>query len=400
VEKDIRERLHAKDKENVFNRTSHAWTQFPNHPELGFIDVDFLQSYREKRIRIINKHIEDARNEEIMLSKDQLGNNEETVLNKDAIQPIQTLMRKHCSWHPFKFSSTMPLLDNGSPLTSRYCWLRQAKEMHDLCRVHKEGYVWEYLWNNWYRWEKWELWARSACLNYYPTIQTNAAVKTHWNSLKNFDLLWFNNPRIDLLCAQMFQTFLPKRYLKIRQHRKGLNAAPWHKSIVNEWKSLEEKIMEEDERDIRSDHPNAQQQRRQQMDEMHHTSVKLWRCQCYAFNHSAYHLCSHLIQLYNKPYPLKGEAERQHTPPLLWIVGEHDAEQRFRRGEAIDSRGPVEPASLERLGIDMSLLVAMEDQFEDEEEEDLSRIEQKKKEYLLWLKSLEKAIEYTKEEMR
>jgi hypothetical protein len=42
----------------------------------------------------------------------------------------------------------------------------------------------------------------------------------------------------------------------------------------------------------------------------------------------------------------------------------------------------------------------MEDQFEDEEEEDLSRIEQKKKEYLLWLKSLEKAIEYTKEEMR
>jgi hypothetical protein len=90
--------------------------------------------------------------------------------------------------------------------------------MHDLCRQHKEGYAWEYLWTNWYRWEKWELWARAACLDYYPTVQTNAAVETHWNGLKNFDLLWVSNPRVDLLYSHLFKSFLAKRYNKILQY--------------------------------------------------------------------------------------------------------------------------------------------------------------------------------------
>jgi hypothetical protein len=124
MDKDIRERLHARDKENVLHRTSHAWSQFSNHPELGFIDVDFLQAYRDKRTRIIRKRIDDTKDEEITLSQKQLGTKEETILDKDAIQPIQTPMRKHLHWHPFKFPSSMPPLNGDSPLTSRYCWLR------------------------------------------------------------------------------------------------------------------------------------------------------------------------------------------------------------------------------------------------------------------------------------
>jgi len=41
-------------------------------------------------------------------------------------------------------------------------------------------------------------------------------------------------------------------------------------------------------------------------------------------------------------------------------VGEYDTEQRFCHGEVTDSQGPVKPVSLEMLGIDMSLLVEME----------------------------------------
>jgi hypothetical protein len=138
VDKDIRERLNAREKENVLHRTSHAWSQFSNHPELGFIDVDFLQAYRDKRTRIIKKRIEDAKDEEITLPQKQLGTNEETILNKEAIKPIQVLIRKHLHWHPFKFPSTMPLLNNGSPLTSRYCWLRQAKETTCAKNIEKD----------------------------------------------------------------------------------------------------------------------------------------------------------------------------------------------------------------------------------------------------------------------
>jgi hypothetical protein len=351
VDKDIRERLNARDKENVLHRTSHAWSQFSNHPELGFIDVDFLQAYRDKRTRIIKKRIADAQTEEITLSQKQLGTKEETILNKDAIKPIQVLIRKHLHWHPFKFPSTMPLLNNGSPLTSRYCWLRQAKEMHDLCKEHKEGYAWEYLWTNWYRWEKWELWARAARLDYYPTVQTNAAVETHWNGLKNFDLLWINNPRVDLLCAQLFKTFLAKRYHKILQYRMRIEIPSWHATMVNEWKELEDRIANEDVEDLQAPaDEDAQAERQQRMVDMHRTDVQRWRCQCYVFNRSAYHICSHLIRLYGKPYPRKGEAVRQHTTPLLWIEGEHTADQRFRRDESMEGRGSVEPANLEGLG--------------------------------------------------
>src|SRR5579859_6415597 len=136
------------------------------------------------------------------------------------------------------------------------------------------------------------------------------------------------------------------------------------------------------------------------MVDMHRTNVQEWRCQCYAFNCSAYHLCSHLIRLYGKPYPCKGEAIRQHVTPLLWIEGEHTADQRFCRKESIEGRGVVEPADLGRLGMDLDMLIELEDRFEDDDDnEDLPRLEEKRKEYLEWLTSMEKAIQYAREEI-
>lgn len=250
VEKDIRERLMARDLENVHNRTSHAWTQFAEHSELGFIDINFLERYRQKRKDIVRKRIEEAELNGETLSGDEDGQKEPTVLNKDSIKHIQSLMRKHRQWHPFKFPSTMPILENGSPVTPRYIWLRQATEMHARCREFNEGYAWEYLWNNWYRWDKWQLWARAASIDYYPIIQTNAPVETHWNQLKNYALLWFNRISIDHLCAVIQNNFLPLRINTIHQYRKHIKACSWHDDMVSDWKDLEMKITNENDKDL------------------------------------------------------------------------------------------------------------------------------------------------------
>jgi hypothetical protein len=149
--------------------------------------------------------------------------------------------------------------------------------------------------------------------------------------------------------------------------------------MVNEWKALEDKIANED----LEDSEDAQAERGERMVHMHRTNVKHWQCQCYAFNRLAYHLCSHLIRLYGKPYPRKGEAVRQHIAPLLWIQGEHTAVQRYHRDESMEGRGPVEQANLETLELDLDMIMELENWFEEDDvNEDLPRIEEQKKEYL------------------
>ena len=85
----------ACDLENVYNRTNYAWSQFVERPELGFIDLNFLERYHQKRKDIVQKCIEEAESNGETLSKDEDGQKEPTVLNKDAIGHIQSLMRKH-----------------------------------------------------------------------------------------------------------------------------------------------------------------------------------------------------------------------------------------------------------------------------------------------------------------
>jgi len=401
----------SRNAENVVSRTNHAWSQFANHPELGFIDVTWLERYREKRKQIINRRIEDTTAAGETLHKDRLGEEEETILNKDTIRHLQALMRKHRSWHPFKFPSTMLPLNDDLPSTSRLVWLRQAKEMHDKCKEFKEGYAWEYFWNNWYKWDKWQLWARAACIDYYPIIQTNAPVETHWNSIKNRVLLYFNRIRLDHLCSEIHQNFLPVLATRIGQYRKGTKDTSWHAKMVSEWKSLERKIAQDNEADLAEieqegidpesqDSPIVQRERR--MIEQHCTDIFEWNCRCAAFNYSPYHICSHLIRIYGKAYPLRGESFRQHAPPLLWVEGLHDEQQRFQRPPPVDQRRNEPPASLEQLGIRREDLVAMAEDIQgsdDDDDQDYSRIETERREYERWLEGIEAACKYAREEL-
>jgi len=411
IAKDVRERLESTKGENVHGRTTHTGTVFENNAELGFIEIGWLEQYRERRKEIVRKRIQEAETRGETLPVKQRGGEEETVLNKKAIAPILSTMRKHEHWHPFKFPSTMPLLDNGSPVTPRFIWLRQATEMHALCKRYKEGYAWEYLWLNWYRFDKWQLWVRAATLEYYPIIQTNAPVETHWNHLKNDVLLYLTHPRLDRLCFEIHTTLMPLSIHKIRQLRKGVKGSSWHHSMVTEWRKLEnlievqdtEDLTEAENRSIDLDaHNSPATQRRMRMETDHLTNVNNWSCQCSGYNHSAYYIWSHLLRLYDRPYPLKGEALRQHRPPLLFIETYHDPSQKIINYPSAKEPDTHPPASIEELGLSQQDLENLTSQFAgvEDNDEDYSRIEEEVRAYEDLLLEHERAINYGLAELR
>ena len=133
---------------------------------------------------------------------------------------------------------------------------------------------------------------------------------------------------------------------------------------------------------------------------MHHTDIMAWRCQCVGFNHSPYHICTHLIRLYGKPYPLKKETVRQHCPHLLFIESLHDESQKFHFIPSTE-RQIEPPASLEQLGLSQEHLVALTEAYADtdEDEPDHSRVEEDKLKLDAWIKDIERACEYAKGEM-
>jgi hypothetical protein len=276
----------------------------------------------------------------------------------------------------------------------------------------KEGYAWEYLWENWYKWDKWQLWARAVSMDYYPIIQTNAPVETHWNTLKNRVLLWLNRIRIDHLCAEIHFTFLPSIVNKIAQIRKRVKACSSHKAFVKEWKGIEEKIGHEDEEDLveafhMSIDPESDKSpcalRRARMETMHRTDLINWHCQCSGFNYSPSHLCSHLLRLYGQPCPLKGEVVRQHVRPLLWIDGLHTETQRFIRIPDSNQPSIQVPASLQRLGIPLNddmLSLQQEIEAMDDDLEDPSRFERDVKGYETFLEQVERAVKYARNEIQ
>jgi len=397
--------------ENINNRTTHGWSFFDNHPELGFIETDWLEEYRRKRQEIVRKRIEDYESRGDTLHENQRGGEEETVIKKDAIPKFLSFMRHHLRYHPFKYPSTMPPLNEESPTTSRSIWLRQAMEMHALCKKWKEGYAWEYLWANWYRFDKWILWARAATLDYYPIIQTNAPVEVHWNYLKNRILHYFTHPRIDRLCFEIHRAALPLTIIKIRQYRKGIKDCSWHHKMVSAWKLLEDKIEAEDAEDSATaeqesidlhdeNHPAAQRETR--METMHHTDTKTWSCHCAGFIHSPYHICSHLLRLSGQPYPVKGESVRQHRPPLLFIETFHDPSQRVVCIPSAHLHEIDPPASIEQLGLSQEYLDDLSAHFgggDEEDPEDYSRVEEDKRKYEEFIKSLRMAADYAEKEM-
>ena len=359
------------------------------------------------------KRIEDYELRGDTLHEDQLGGKEETVLRRDAIPKIQALMTRHLHWHPFKFPSTMPPTDNGASITSRYVWLRQATEMHNLCQTLNEGYAWEYLWMNWYRLDKWKLWARATTLEYYPIVQTNAPVEVHWHYLKNRVLHYFSRPRLDRLCFEIHTTALSLLANRINQYRNGAIDCSWHRKMVSEWKRLDDKIDAQDEADLADEeamsiepddegHPAKQRQTR--METMHHTDIANWNCHCSSFNHSPYHICAHLLRLYGQPYPVKQESLRQHRPPLLFIESFHTPDQKVVcvPSEVIHEINP--PASIEQLDLSQKYLEELVARYGatgdgENDREDYSRVKEDKQKYGAWITALRRAADYAEAEM-
>jgi hypothetical protein len=282
-----------------------------------------------------------------------------TLLDPTAVTPIVNLMRKHIHWHPYKSPASMPLPDPSTPLTSRYVWLRQAQEMHRLCKELNEGYAWEYLWKNWYDWKQWELWARARNLDYYPIIQSNAPIETHWSYMKNNTLFSLPHIRIDHLVYQIHENMLPQIQRRVEQYRRRIEASSYHTDSVTMFRKLEgrnsrddtadalEELRdrggeEDDETGLDDDNSGvedslspgttsliaAAQRREKRMTVLYSTDAQRWYCGCESWATNRYHLCKHLVRQYGLPHPTKGRVVRQHRPPLLFIEGFHDESQR------------------------------------------------------------------------
>jgi hypothetical protein len=138
-----------------------------------------------------------------------------------AIDEIRSLMRRHLHWHPFKFTSKMMPLDNGSPVTSRFVWLHEAMEMHELCNKLNEGNAWEYLWTNWYRLDKWQIWREQQC--WIITLSSKQTRRSKYCKLELSEkprpsLSYSSTPQSSLL--RVHNTTMPLIINKIRQYRK------------------------------------------------------------------------------------------------------------------------------------------------------------------------------------
>src|SRR5436309_5899994 len=175
--------------------------------------------------------------------------------------------------------------------------------------------------------------------------------------------------------------------------------------MVSDWKDLEMKITNEDDKDLadaeaKSIDPMAEnspvQQRHKRMRDSHHINVHTWSCRCAGFNYSPYHICSHLIRLYGKPHPLKGNSVRQHAPPLLWIADQHDETQRFHHIPSDGPRQVEQPATLTQLGINPADLW---NDTERTDENEYSRLEEKKRKYQEFAAVVRNIADYMEDEV-
>lgn len=369
VNKDINERFQS-HKEKIHHRSTHAWSLFPHNPELAFIRVEWLHQHRQMRIDLVQKRLDAASAAGITVADDQRGMNEPTLLNTEHNSDIRGLMMQHLHWHPFKAGRKHQF--PGDLVTSRAIWLWQAKQMHDKCCSLGEGYAWEYMWNNWYQWQHWTHWARSANLEYYPIIQTNAIVEAHWSVIKCRGLQWFSRPRMDHLCATIHEQLIPLFVILVNQVRLKLKPAGWYKLMVAEWRDHNKTIAAEDESDEMDE--GASDDRLIRMEDIHRTDLGGWSCTCVRYMISPYHLCKHLVRQFGPQYPGKGEIIRQRTAPLMWIAQIHAydpdlREIRVNPNQTGGGRSRQPTASLEDLGVTQEDLELLEASFPQQEVE-------------------------------
>ena len=202
---------------------------------------------------------------------------------------------------------------------------------------------------------------RSAHLQHYPIIQTNAAVEAHWSVLKYRGLKWFHQPRIDHLCATLHEQLLPIFVISINQIRNKLKPGGWYKQMITEWRKLLETVKAEDLAD--EEEMGGMAARVNRMHELHHTDMDTWTCTCGSFMISPYHICKHLVRLYGTTYPYKGECARQRTPPLLFLNDIHSIDVREVVQNPIHYTPREAYTSLEEIGVSQRDLELLESSF-------------------------------------
>ena len=313
------------------------------------------------RKKIVQRRIEEAEKDGRTLPADEHGKNEPTLFNKDNGNEIRLLMRRHLHWHPFKTGRRHQF--PGPELSTRAIWMWQAKEMHDKCASLGEGYAWEYLWKNWYKLDHWKIWARSAHLDHYPIIQTNAAVEAHWSVLKYRGLRWFHRPRLDHLCATLHEQLLPIFVTSVYQVRKKLKPPGWYKLMITDWRQILETIRAEDIADAGSVDGTEAESRLIRMQDLHSTDIDSWSCTCTSYMLSPYHICKHLARLYGASYPTKRECSRQRTMPLLFITSIHSLADREVVTNPTHPAGSEQPTSLAEIGVTEEDLQLLESTF-------------------------------------
>jgi hypothetical protein len=433
VDKDLRKKLEAVKGEDVNKRVSLRSIMPENDLELSFIDLRWLEDYRQRRKDIVAERIAQntstaSQNPPTPIPADRSRRHEKqelepTVLNRIIINPIRKLNAIHLRWHPFKHSHDRVASDNGIPLTSRAIWLWQVVEMYELCKTFKEGYAWEYLWRHWYRWDKWKLWARAVNLQYYPTIQSNAAVEVHWRVIKNLFLAGLVRIRLDHLAFEIHANILPSLIRRTNHRRRRLIHAAWEVKMVAEWKKLEGKIEADDAADEAEDSSGtddedewdnelngdsqgsnmAADRRRERVERDYAPDIQGWVCKCPWFARSAYHLCKHLIRLYARPAPMKGQARRQHQPPLLFLVELHTEEQCHEPMPDQPNRRAIDSgASFADLGLSDEVFERLTQQMAEVDEnaiEEASALAARKRVYHDFLDNVIRACNYAKEEV-
>ena len=88
----------------------------------------------------------------------------------------------------------------------------------------------------------------------------------------------------------------------------------------------------------------AADDRLDRMSELHRIDLDSWTCICAAFMISPYHICKHLIHLFDNEYPSKQDCFRQRIILLLFINDLHSSKDR----EIITNPSHEPPSRLSR----------------------------------------------------
>jgi hypothetical protein len=312
------EEPHPPSRVQIDYTPNATWDIFVDEGPLEFINVDLINLHHEEAWNIYNQgRVGRAPNDPKQKTK------QPTCADEKAREELLSLIRRHMLYHPIKHS----MGQYGHRRTS--IWRAQTMECWDVCKKWNTFYAWEYLWLNYYRPPKWVDWARSANLDYYPIIQTNAPVEGHWSELKRGVLKNHNRPQLDYLGFILISVYIEEKRRKLTLIRTFRERPSWHAELGSVWRRHQKtlhKAQLQREIEDQGEFENDDLGRTVSSTERYGTDTSQWICGCESYASSTYNICKHLVSLH--PYlPSASEVVRQSTRPLLWIQGLHANEQ-------------------------------------------------------------------------